>query len=188
MDSDRIHFSIGLDGKVSADVKDGSITEEKFQPNFLADCENARDAAEGYADEAEGYRDDCASYLEQISGQVMIYPKGRYDPDEEYDPLDFVYFNNGSYLAKRTTQGNLPTDEDYWQLVVSGPYTLAQTLTAGQTSVTFTDPMIDDNAHIKVYTSKMDLLYNSIVKTGTNSVTIYFPEQSENVTVQIDII
>ena len=36
-DTDTIAFSVDSTGKVSAIVKDGSITEDKLQPNFLAD-------------------------------------------------------------------------------------------------------------------------------------------------------
>lgn len=46
LDSDTVAFTVGSDGKVSADIKNFSITEDKLQPNFLADCraevENAK--------------------------------------------------------------------------------------------------------------------------------------------------
>lgn len=37
IDSDEIYFIITADGKIKASVKDGSITEDKLQPNYLAD-------------------------------------------------------------------------------------------------------------------------------------------------------
>ena len=37
LDSDTIYFTVTEDGKVKADIKDGSITGDKLQPNYLAD-------------------------------------------------------------------------------------------------------------------------------------------------------
>ena len=44
-DSTIVHFSI-TGGKVSATIIDGSITAEKLQPNFLADCQSAKNDAQ----------------------------------------------------------------------------------------------------------------------------------------------
>ena len=44
-DSSIIHFSV-TSGMVSATIIDGSITAEKLQPNFLADCQSAKNDAE----------------------------------------------------------------------------------------------------------------------------------------------
>lgn len=37
VNSDTIYWTVGDDGKVKADIKDGSIGAEKLQPNYLAD-------------------------------------------------------------------------------------------------------------------------------------------------------
>lgn len=37
LDSDTIYWTIGKDGKVKADIKKGSITADKLQPDYLAD-------------------------------------------------------------------------------------------------------------------------------------------------------
>lgn len=44
--STTISFTVGQDGTVTANVIDGSITESKLQPNFLADCRAAKAGAE----------------------------------------------------------------------------------------------------------------------------------------------
>lgn len=54
-DSSQIHFSVGSDGKVTAEVINGSITENKLEPNFLANCRLEVDKAEGYADESSAW-------------------------------------------------------------------------------------------------------------------------------------
>lgn len=46
VNSSTIAWTIGNDGSVSASVPDGSITESKLQPNFLADCRAAKTGAE----------------------------------------------------------------------------------------------------------------------------------------------
>lgn len=49
LDSDTVYWSIGDDGKVKADIKKGSITADKLQPDYLADitvqAETARQQA-----------------------------------------------------------------------------------------------------------------------------------------------
>lgn len=45
-DSSTIHFAVGQDGNITASVINGSITEDKLQPNFLADCRGAKAGAE----------------------------------------------------------------------------------------------------------------------------------------------
>lgn len=37
VNSDVIYWTVGADGKVTADIKDGSINADKMQPNYLAD-------------------------------------------------------------------------------------------------------------------------------------------------------
>ena len=79
-DTSTIAFTVGSDGKISAIVKDGSITEDKLQPNFLADVKvevakaksssdsayenataslNASTQAKQYRDEAKQFRDEA---------------------------------------------------------------------------------------------------------------------------------
>ena len=61
-DTDTVAFSVDGDGKVSADVKNGSITEDKLQPDYLADikvqaanAQNSATAANDFAVKAESW-------------------------------------------------------------------------------------------------------------------------------------
>lgn len=54
------------------------------------------------------------------AGRVLIKPEGDYSPLKTYKMLDLVSYNGSSYIAKKTTTGNLPTDTEYWQLSASG--------------------------------------------------------------------
>ena len=51
-DTATIHFTVSSDGTVTANVIDGSITESKLQPNFLADCRSAKAGAEAAEQDA----------------------------------------------------------------------------------------------------------------------------------------
>lgn len=52
------------------------------------------------------------------AGRVLIIPRGVFDINAEYHMLDWVRYNNGSYLCKKTSVGILPTDPEYWQLII----------------------------------------------------------------------
>lgn len=87
-----ISFTIGTGGVITANVIDGSITADKLQPNFLADCqaaktdaENAANAAESDALVAEGYAKGTQN------GQAV-------GPDSEY------YKNNAEYFKNQAAQ------------------------------------------------------------------------------------
>jgi hypothetical protein len=49
------------------------------------------------------------------AGRILLIPRGDYDANTEYHMLDFVRFQGNSYVAKKTTTGNLPTNTTYWQ-------------------------------------------------------------------------
>ena len=52
-------------------------------------------------------------------GKVGMTLKGVYDNEVQYEKLDVVYYEDSTYCAKSSTIGNLPTDEQYWQLLVA---------------------------------------------------------------------
>jgi hypothetical protein len=52
-----------------------------------------------------------------VTLQSTIVPKGAYNGDTIYIAGDSVSYNGKSYVAIQPTQGNLPTDTDYWQLL-----------------------------------------------------------------------
>ena len=62
---------------------------------------------------------------------------------------------------------------------------LEATLTAGQTSVTFTDADIP-NSILRVYPSNSELIYESITLIG-NTLTVTYPAQASNVSIALEI-
>lgn len=79
IDSTQIHFDI-TGGSVSASVKNGSITENKLQPNFLADVRLERSKAEQASSNAEAWA------VGERGGSPV-------------DPTDDTYENNSKYYA-----------------------------------------------------------------------------------------
>lgn len=57
LNSDTVTFIVQPDGTVKAEVLDGSITEDKLQPNFLADVTVQADIAKRNAEEATNQKD-----------------------------------------------------------------------------------------------------------------------------------
>ena len=53
----------------------------------------------------------------QTLGKVMMLLKSEYDSNTQYEILDVVTYNGSSYVAKQSTQGNLPTNTNYWLLL-----------------------------------------------------------------------
>jgi hypothetical protein len=53
----------------------------------------------------------------KVLGKVAITPKGEYSNATTYQLLDLITYEGGSYLALKETTGNLPTNNDYWQLI-----------------------------------------------------------------------
>lgn len=49
-------------------------------------------------------------------GIVGIKNMGEYDANTSYEKLNVVTYQGSTYCSLRDTRGNLPTDEDYWQL------------------------------------------------------------------------
>jgi hypothetical protein len=80
-DTSTIHFSIASDGKISANIINGSVTEEKLQPNFLADVRLERAKAEQASSDAEAW----------AAGQRGGMP---------VPASDVTYENNSKYYAE----------------------------------------------------------------------------------------
>lgn len=99
-DGEIVYFTV-KDGKVCADIKDGSISEEKLRPNFLADIKVQVSTSEQYAGQAKGYRDETKVLRDEVasdketinqtikesllekSEEILAAMKGYYDRAQE---------------------------------------------------------------------------------------------------------
>lgn len=88
-DSSTIDFSVDNSGNVTANVIDGSITESKLQPNFLADCRSAKAGAESAEADAiakalvsEGYANGKQNGVPVTSGSPYYENNAEYFKDQ----------------------------------------------------------------------------------------------------------
>ena len=58
-----------------------------------------------------------AEPITNVLGTVAIKHCGEYDATVNYEKLNVVSYDGSSYCAKGPTRGNLPTDEDFWELM-----------------------------------------------------------------------
>ena len=114
LDSDTIAFEI-KDGKVKAIVKNGSITEDKLQPNFLADVKvesakavaSAKSAVESEtnaaksATDAKGSADRAQGIENEINKKLTMT---EFDVNEDGE---LIYTDNAAYNFVVDNDGNL---------------------------------------------------------------------------------
>lgn len=80
VDTETIGFDITPDGKVKATVLDGSITEDKLQPNFLADIK----VEVAKAQESEKTAETFAKDSENFANKSKQYAIGESDSSKHY--------------------------------------------------------------------------------------------------------
>ena len=114
LDSDTIAFGI-VDGKVKAIVKNGSITEDMLQPNFLADVKveaekakssaTAADASEkesaAQANLSKEYADKAKEYSDNIDKKAQL---ATFDVNEDGE---LIYTDNTADVFTVDNDGNL---------------------------------------------------------------------------------
>nr|DAP57604.1 MAG TPA: hypothetical protein [Caudoviricetes sp.] len=114
LDSDTIAFEI-TDGKIKAIVKNGSITEDKLQPNFLSDVKvevakaqasaTAADASEkestAQANLSKAYADKAKEYSDNIDKKAQL---ATFDVNEDGE---LIYTDNTTDVFAVDDDGNL---------------------------------------------------------------------------------
>lgn len=114
LDSDTIAFEI-VGGKVKAIVKNGSITENKLQPNFLADIKvesakavaSAKSAGESETKAATSATDakDSADRAQEIENEInKKLTMTEFDVNEDGE---LIYMDNAAYNFFVDNDGNL---------------------------------------------------------------------------------
>ena len=124
------------------------------------------------------------SNIQSLNKDLYDKYDNRYIKRDEYSggsAESTTYDNTASGLTSTNVQGAID------ELKSENGFTLSSTLTAGQTTLTFSDTRITTNSILdSVYTS----IFGVAVKTAevTNgSLTLTFKEQTENITVKVVI-
>lgn len=95
--------------------------------------------------------------------------------------------NSGITSAKVAKLNALPTASELAEAIASVSGTeLTSTLTAGQTTLTFTDSSITANSTVDVYTSVYGISPTEITP-GTGSITLAFDSQDSDLSVKVVI-
>lgn len=100
LDSDTIAFEI-VDGKVKAKVKNGSITEDMLQPNFLADVKVEVARAQSASESSSKFAD--------ASNASSVESKNQADISKEYADKAKEYTDN---LDKKAQLATFDVNED----------------------------------------------------------------------------
>lgn len=114
LDSDTIAFEI-TDGKVKAIVKNGSITEDKLQPNFLADIKvesakavNSATNAKASETNAAKSATDAKDSADRVQGiESEINKKLTMAEFDLNDDGELIYTDNSAYNFVVDNDGNL---------------------------------------------------------------------------------
>lgn len=117
VDSTTIDFSVQTDASgnknVTADVIDGSITENKLQPNFLADCVTAKNAAEAAATDAEASALEAKGYAQEAAlgsgGNNLNYADNVLQLKRDDTVLSSVTIEGGQGVSDYTELENKPS-------------------------------------------------------------------------------
>lgn len=125
--SDTVLMNVGTNGTVTASVKPGSITGTYLEPDYLTNvttksqeayqsATNAATSATNAAASATTASAAATTAQQMIEGSFT--PVGAYDPTATYQRLNVVYYNDSSWLVKKTVTGVTPVEGEYYQLMV----------------------------------------------------------------------
>lgn len=115
LEGDEIAFEVTSDGKVKPMIKGGSITEDKLQPNFLADIKvesakavaSAKSAGESETNAAKSATDakDSADRAQGIENEInKKLTMTEFDVNEDGE---LIYTDNSAYNFVVDNDGNL---------------------------------------------------------------------------------
>lgn len=128
VDSSIIDFTIDSNGRISADIINGSITAEKFSPTYLADCEAAQAAAELAQSNAESAQADAEaaqtaaetaqSEAEDSATDAEAWAVGQRG-GADVPSTDETYENNAKFYAEQAASyvGAVAITEEQWQQI-----------------------------------------------------------------------
>ena len=112
---------------------------------------------------------------------TSVYVKEHIESDITVPAGSIAYDNVTSGMVSEDVQGAID------ELKSENGFSLTSTLTAGQTSLTFTDARITENSILSaVYTSIFGVSVSS-AEVANGSLTLTFKEQTENITVKVVI-
>lgn len=104
------------------------------------------------------------------AGRILPMPKGEYNSEITYEYLDFVTHDGSSYIAKKQTVGNLPSENsEYWQLMArKGSSNGTVTGIKGEAETEYREGNVN--------LTKQDIGLGNVENLAANDLTIDFTE------------
>lgn len=115
--------------------------------------------------------------ITQDLGKVAYLSKGAYSSSTQYEKNDVVTYEGSSYVSLQSTQGNVPTNTTYWQLIAEKG-TKGDTGATGQTGAT-------GNGISSVAKTSTSSNVDTYTITYTNGTTTTFDVTNANVVNEI---
>lgn len=115
--------------------------------------------------------------ITQDLGKVAYLSKGAYSSSTQYEKNDVVTYQGSSYVSLQSTQGNVPTNTTYWQLIAEKG-TKGDTGATGQTGAT-------GNGISSVAKTSTSSNVDTYTITYTNGTTTTFDVTNANVVNEI---
>lgn len=177
-DTSTIHFTVAQDGTVTANVIDGSITENKLQPNFLADCRSAKAGAESAEADAiakalvsEGYANGEQNGVPVTSESPYYHNNAKYWEEQAQSIVGSkVDSFNGRTGAVTSQSGDYAIEDITPTNATDGQIAVARS--DGQGGIAFAMENIPSSGHTIVNPSGTDMAQEDKLQfTGKVNVT-----------------
>lgn len=126
--------------------------------------------------------------IQQILGKVGVVSKGEYNGATRYTKLDIVKYNGQSYMALAETIGNLPTNTEYWQLLVEKPVKGIDYYTAQEQAEMVQDVITDITPTLNQKADKSEIPdVSDFITKDVNNLTYYTLKTSTGSLIDLEI-
>lgn len=183
-DSSTIDFTVASDGTVTAIVIDGSITESKLQPNFLADCRAAKTGAETAEENAiakalvsEGYANGKQNGVPVTSGSPYYHNNAEYFKDQASSIVGSKVDSFNGRTGVVTSQSG-----DYTQDMIGVPSTASVGQVPTVRSVGGSNVFVMETPQGVTRLQSLDMVGKTTTFNADGSISVVADDYSEDIT------
>ena len=182
--SSTISFTVANDGSVSANVIDGSITESKLQPNFLADCRSAKQGAENAEADAiakalvaEGYANGKQNGVPVGSSSPYYHNNAEYFKDQASSIVGSKVDSFNGRTGVVTSQSG-----DYTQDMIGVPSTASVGQVPTVRSVGGSNVFVMETPQGVTRLQSLDMVGKTTTFNADGSISVVADDYSEDIT------
>ena len=184
VNSSTIAWTIGNNGSVSASVPDGSITESKLQPNFLADCRAAKAGAENAEADAiakalvaEGYANGKQNGVPVTSESPYYHNNAEYFKDQAQSIVGSKVDSFNGRTGVVTSQSG-----DYTQDMIGVPSTASVGQVPTVRSVGGSNVFVMETPQGVTRLQSLDMVGKTTTFNADGSISVVADDYSEDIT------